>query len=78
MRDNDGVVVDVHNLAGRIGSLGDLMGVLSGGKSGPDVTIRNDTRHLDLIRELFGRPLWEMQPEDADAYFGRVLRDARP
>jgi integrase/DNA-binding Xre family transcriptional regulator len=43
-----------------------------------DSTIRNDTGHLDLIREWFGRPLREMQPEDADAYFGRVLRDARP
>jgi integrase len=43
-----------------------------------DSTIRNDTGHLDLIREWFGRPLWEMQPEDADAYFGRALRDARP
>jgi hypothetical protein len=39
---------------------------------------RNDTGHLDLIRNWFGRPLWEMRPEDADAYFGRVLRDARP
>ena len=43
-----------------------------------DSTIRNDTGHLDLIRDWFGRPLWEMQPDDADAYFGRVLRDARP
>lgn len=43
-----------------------------------DSTIRNDTGHLDLIRDWFGWPLWEMQPEDADAYFGRVLRDARP
>ena len=43
-----------------------------------DSTIRNDTGHLDLIRDWFGRPLWEMQPEDADAYFGKVLRDARP
>ena len=42
-----------------------------------DSTIRNDTGHLALIRDWFGRPLWEMQPEDADAYFGRVLRDAR-
>ena len=40
-----------------------------------DSTIRNDTGHLDLIREWLGRPLWEMQPEDADAYFGRALRD---
>src|SRR6266852_6414088 len=43
-----------------------------------DSTIRNDTGHLDLIRDWFGRPLWEMRPEDADAYFGRVLRDAKP
>ena len=38
-----------------------------------DSTIRNDTGHLDLIRDWFGRPLWEMQPEDADAYSGRAL-----
>ncbi len=43
-----------------------------------DSTIRNDTNHLELIREWFGRPLWEMQPRDADTYFGKVLRDARP
>jgi integrase/recombinase XerD len=43
-----------------------------------DSTIRNDTGHLELIRAWLGRPLWEMQPGDADAYFGRVLRDARP
>ena len=43
-----------------------------------DSTIRNDTGHLELIRDWFGRPLWEMQPSDADAYFGKVLRDARP
>ena len=24
------------------------------------------------------RPLWEMQPPDADTYFGKVLRDAKP
>jgi integrase/recombinase XerD len=41
-------------------------------------TIRNDTGHLELIRDWFGRPLWEMQPSGADAYFGKVLRDARP
>ncbi len=40
--------------------------------------IRDDTGHLDLIRDWFGRPLWEMRPEDADAYFGWVLRDAKP
>jgi integrase len=43
-----------------------------------DATIRNDTNHLELIREWFGRPLWEMQPADADVYFGKVLRGARP
>ena len=43
-----------------------------------DSTIRNDTGHLELTRDWFGRPLWEMQPGDADAYFGKVLRDARP
>jgi hypothetical protein len=43
-----------------------------------DSTIRNDTGHLGLIRDWFGRPLWEMQPADADACFGKVLRDARP
>jgi integrase/recombinase XerD len=40
-----------------------------------DSTIRNDTNHLELIRDWFGRPLWEMQPADADSYFGKVLRD---
>jgi integrase/recombinase XerD len=43
-----------------------------------DSTIRNDTNHLELIRDWIGRPLWEMQPADADAYFGKVLRKAKP
>ncbi len=43
-----------------------------------DSTIRNDTNHLELIRAWFGRPLWELPPADADAYFGKVLRDAKP
>jgi integrase len=43
-----------------------------------DSTIRNDVNHLELVRYWFGRPLWEMQPADADAYFGKVLRDAKP
>ena len=30
-----------------------------------DSTIRNDTGHLDLISDWFGRPLWQMQPADA-------------
>lgn len=42
-----------------------------------DSTIRNDTNHLELIRDWFDRPLWEMQPTDADAYFGKVLRAAK-
>ena len=41
-----------------------------------DSTIRNDTGHLELIRAWFGRPLWDMEPADADVYFGKVLRDA--
>lgn len=40
-----------------------------------DSTIRSDVGHLEQVRTWFGRPLWEMQPSDADAYFGRVLRD---
>ncbi|WP_206061540.1 hypothetical protein [Nonomuraea basaltis] len=43
-----------------------------------DSTIRNDANHLELIRDWFGRPLWEMQPEDGDVYFGKVLREAKP
>ncbi|MFI1401114.1 hypothetical protein [Streptomyces sp. NPDC020681] len=43
-----------------------------------DSTIRNDTNHLELIRDWFGRPLWEMESADADVYFGKVLRDAKP
>jgi hypothetical protein len=34
-----------------------------------DSMIRNDTGHLNLIRDLFSRPLGKMRPEDADAYF---------
>jgi integrase/recombinase XerD len=43
-----------------------------------DSTIRNDTNHLALIRDWFGRPLWEMRPKDADSYFAKVLRNATP
>jgi integrase/recombinase XerD len=39
-----------------------------------DGTIRSDIGHLEQTRTWFGRPLWEMEPADADAYFGRVLR----
>jgi integrase len=41
-----------------------------------DSTIRSDISHLELIREWFARPLWEMAPADADEYFGKVLRRA--
>ncbi len=43
-----------------------------------DATVSLDVRHLEQVRAWFGRPLWEMQPSDADAYFGRVLRGAAP
>ncbi len=39
-----------------------------------DGTIRSDVGHLDQVRAWFGRPLWEMEPADANAYFGQVLR----
>ena len=41
-----------------------------------DNTIRSDVAHLEQLRAWFGGPLWDMGPADADAYFGRVLRDA--
>jgi len=40
-----------------------------------DATIRSDIDNLDQVRVWFGRPLWEMEPADADAYFGRVARN---
>src|SRR5690606_17958439 len=30
------------------------------------------------VRRWFERPLWEMEPRDADRYFGRALRDLAP
>ncbi|MGH3183247.1 MAG: tyrosine-type recombinase/integrase, partial [Streptosporangiaceae bacterium] len=41
-----------------------------------DGTIAADVIHLEQIRTWLGRSLWEMQPADADAYFGKALRDA--
>ncbi len=32
-------------------------------------------RHLAQLRSWFGRPSWDMESADAEAYFGRVLRD---
>ncbi|MEW1674866.1 tyrosine-type recombinase/integrase [Streptomyces noursei] len=43
-----------------------------------DGTIRGDVGHLEKVRDWFGRPLWEMGAPDADAYFGKVIRDATP
>ena len=43
-----------------------------------DRTISLDVTHLEQIDPgWFGRPLEEMQPADADAYFGKVLRARR-
>ncbi|WP_433665200.1 tyrosine-type recombinase/integrase [Nocardia sp. CA-128927] len=41
-----------------------------------DNTIRSDLSNLEQIRAWFGRPLWEMEPADADTYFGKALRSA--
>ena len=41
-----------------------------------DSTVSGDVGQLEQVRAWFGRPLWEMQPADADTYFGRVLRGA--
>jgi site-specific recombinase XerD len=39
-----------------------------------DATIRGDVGHLEQVRTWFGKPLWEMQPADADTSFGKVVR----
>ena len=41
-----------------------------------DSTIAGEVIHLEQARAWLGRPLWTMQPADADAYFGQVLRGA--
>jgi hypothetical protein len=51
--------------------------VLAGAAAGlSDNTIRSDVLHLEHLRAWFGGPLWDMEPADADAYFGKALRDA--
>ena len=40
-----------------------------------DGTIASDVLQVEQVRAWFGRPLWDMEPPDADAYFGKVLRD---
>jgi hypothetical protein len=39
-----------------------------------DGTISSDVIHLEQVRAWLGRPLWDMEPADADEYFGKVLR----
>ena len=39
-----------------------------------DGTISSDVIHLEQVRAWLGRPLWDMEPPDADEYFGKVLR----
>jgi site-specific recombinase XerD len=41
-----------------------------------DGTISSDVGHLEQVRTWFGKPLWDMQPADADSYFGKALRAA--
>jgi integrase/recombinase XerD len=41
-----------------------------------DSTIRGELSNLEQVRDWFGHPLWDMEPADADAYFGRVMRHA--
>jgi hypothetical protein len=37
-----------------------------------DGTISSDVGHLEQVRTWFGKPLWDMEPSDADSYFGKV------
>ena len=39
-----------------------------------DGTIRGEIGQLEQVRTWLGRALWELEPPDADVYFGRVLR----
>jgi hypothetical protein len=41
-----------------------------------DATIRSDVSPREQLRSWFGRPLWDMEPADADAHFGTVFADA--
>ena len=41
-----------------------------------DSTIAGEVIHLEQVGAWLGHPLWAMQPADADAYFGQVLRGA--
>ncbi|WP_205315638.1 hypothetical protein [Nonomuraea lactucae] len=39
-----------------------------------DAYFPSDVMHLEQVRAWFGRPLWEMEPANADVHFGKVLR----
>ncbi|MDT5043563.1 MAG: hypothetical protein QOE51_4548 [Actinoplanes sp.] len=39
-----------------------------------DSTIQADVRALTSLRDWLGKPLWAMEPSDADRYFGRHLK----
>ncbi|MFC4114294.1 tyrosine-type recombinase/integrase [Nonomuraea zeae] len=41
-----------------------------------DATISSEVIHIEQVRAWLGRPWWSMEPADADAYFGQVLRGA--
>lgn len=41
-----------------------------------DSTIQGDVRTLSSIREWLGKPLWDMEPGDADRYFGLHMKGA--
>jgi len=41
-----------------------------------DGTISSDVMHLEQTRAWFGRPLWDMEPADADVYLP-VTNDLR-
>src|ERR1039457_379704 len=58
--------------AGRAGRAGAVpAGGAGGGSAG---TISSAVIHLEQARAWLGRPLWDMEPPDADEYFGKVLR----
>ncbi|MEV6902824.1 site-specific integrase [Amycolatopsis sp. NPDC051372] len=69
-------VVDAEQLAGFETDVmtGFVLARASAGLA--DSTIRHDVSNLEHVRGWFERPLWEMQPADADRYFGVAMRQA--
>ena len=51
---------------------GSVLARAAGGLS--DGTVSSDVIHLEQVRAWLGRPLWEMEPPDADEHFGKALR----